>query len=468
MHKNQRGVAMMMALVTMFILAILAGELVYRGGVYSSIVFRNRDQLRANLLARSGLRLALLQLRATKKARAKAKTMGLGDNASIVDKIWQTPLILPPPSIPGLSGSDSDILNKFRDSLGLDGTVSVTILGENGKLSINQLVWPPAAAGGNNTIPGVSTGGQCVDPNTQEPIPCPAGVTPPPQTGTGGAAAPVDTTQVKQQRAEAIKKIRESFVETFNNMLQKKRDDDDDFRNKYAQVTGEQLVGNLAAWMDPDTQQDGDQRDKMDYYNRVEPSPYSPKNAPIASESEYHMVKGLDETLAKLVGDNFTIQSTSALDVNKASKLLIHSLIPELSNEILDKIDKRRTTDAEGGPFKDEKDFWAYVAQFGSYDDAQKKFKEKGIKLLDNDATYHAVITVHVDSTNTNKSWLASIGGLPPKDPLAVANPFASPQQPQAQPQPSSSTSTSTSTSVSSGTSDDDYDSLNVLYLKAE
>jgi hypothetical protein len=111
--------AMLMALMTMVVLAILAGELIYQSGVYSSVVFRQRDQLRATLLARSGLRLALLQLHAAKKAKGKVKEMGLGDNVSAVDKIWQTPLVLPPPPIPGLSGIDTATRNAFSNSLGM-------------------------------------------------------------------------------------------------------------------------------------------------------------------------------------------------------------------------------------------------------------------------------------------------------------------------------------------------------------
>jgi hypothetical protein len=57
--QDQQGIAMMMTLVTMLILSILAAELVYQNQVYTSIVFRQRDDLRAKLLVKSALRLAL-------------------------------------------------------------------------------------------------------------------------------------------------------------------------------------------------------------------------------------------------------------------------------------------------------------------------------------------------------------------------------------------------------------------------
>ena len=219
------------------------------------MVFRQRDELRAQLLARSGLRLALLQLRAAKKGKEKAKSMGLGENSSVVEQIWRTPLMFPPPDIPGLPPSDSAALAEFRKSLGLEGSVTINIQGESGKYGINQLVWP--SYGNSSDIMGVSSGGDRFDPSVL--------------TG-GGSPSPNPTQQygtnqsAEEQRKEAQRKVKESFVQIFQNILEQKRQDDDTFREKYPSLNGEQIVGNILAWMDPFTSQDGDQRDKNDYY----------------------------------------------------------------------------------------------------------------------------------------------------------------------------------------------------------
>ncbi len=443
---------MLMALVTMLLLSILAGELVYQSGVFSSLAFRQRDQLRATLLARSGLRLGILQIKAAKLAKAKVKSMGLGENASIVDKIWQTPLILPPPAMPGTTDSG---MAGFRKSLGFEGTVAVTIMGESTRISINQLIWPFAGAkpeGAEGTAAaGNATGGVVMDPNN--PLGTPA---------TG--AAPGLT---KEQKETQMKKQREDFTEIFNSLLEKKRQNDDAFREKYPNLSGEQLVGNLAAWMSPDVKLDGDNRDKNDYYQRVEPFPYAIKEAPIASESEYHMIKLFDETITKLVSDNFTVQTTNSLDVNKASLLLIHSLIPELSPDALLQLDKRRKDEAQGGPFKDAKEFFAYLNTIGRYEDTEKKLKDKNIKVLDAETAYRVVVTAQ--SGASTKTWVADIGPLPPNlDPPNPqgANPQAQPQpQPQAPAQPPPGAA---GTAAAPGSETGDIDSLNIVYLKAD
>jgi type II secretory pathway component PulK len=457
--RNESGVAMLMALVTMVLLSILAGEMVYQSGVYSSVVFRQRDQLRATLLARSALRLALLQVKAAKLAKAKAKSMGLGEDTSVVDKIWQTPLILPPPAPPGLSPADTGAIDGFRKELGFDGSLSVSIIGESSRVSVTQLLWPfggAAPEGAEGTAAANDArGGVVMDPNNPT-----ATVAPGSTTGKGGMTPEQKKTQLDKQRKD--------FAELLGTLLEKKRLNDDAFREKYPSLTGETLSGNLLAWMDPETKMDGDNREKNDYYQGLEPSPYAIKNAPLASESEYHMIKGFDETIAKLLADNFTAQSTNSLDVNKASMLLIHSLIPDLTPDALDRIDKRRKDDALGGNFKDAKDFWNFVKTLGRYDDAEAKLKARNIKILDTETAYRVVITAQ--SGSASKTWLANIASLPPvidsPSPQAAAAQAAAAKAQQPQQPPGADDGKAAKGPA--GTEASDTDSLNIVYLKAD
>lgn len=391
----------MMAIGTMLVLGILAAELVYQTEVYNSTVFHLRDELRARLLARSGLRLAQLQLTAATKAKAKIKSLGLGDEG-LADQIWQTPLILPPPPLPGLSTAETEALGTFQKSLGFDGSLSVAITGESDRLNLNQLVWVSKEQAQKAATGGAATGGTVVG-------------------GTAPALTP-------EKRKEILDGIKKSFIEAVDQLLQQKRQDDDNFRDRYATVTAETLIGNLAAFMDPETQLDGDNRDKNDYYARVEPFPYSPKNAPLVSESELAMVKGFDDTLTDLFAENFTIQSTAGLNVNKASPALLRALIPELGPDEVDRIVKRRSDASLGGPFAKAEDFWNFLETLGNFADAKKRFEERGMKLLEAETAYRAVVTAK--SSGASKTWLARIGPPPPE----VAQPVGQQAAPEAAP----------------------------------
>lgn len=439
---SQSGMAMMMAIGTMLVLSLLAAELVYQSSVYNGVIFRVRDQLRAKMLARTGLRIGLLQLVATQKAREKAKSLGV--DAALADKIWQTPMILPPPSPGGLSKMESDSLSAFNKSLGLEGVVSISISGENDRLNLNNLIWLTKEQETKASTDGSINGGQQVGGNSN--------ITP-------------------EQKKKALEDIRKSYVEIIDKVFENKRQDDEDFRNKYSNISAETLFGNLVAWMDPNTPTDGDNRAKNEYYNLYEPTPYSIKNAPLYSESELFMVKGFDETIARLFMDHFTVQSASGLDVNKASESLLHALIPEIGTEDLKKVIARRTDETLGGAYKSEEDFWKFVEPFlgNNAEAAKKRFTDKGIKILADNTSYRVIISS--ESGSAKKVWVAYVGEAPPE--IAQANaPGQTSQQPQFVPDISKSAEENEAAKAAFDEKNkgkkSDSKSLNILYLKAD
>lgn len=387
---NQKGVAMMMALITFLMLSILIGELAYESGVYSNVVWKQVDVLRSNLLARSALRLSVLQLKAAQKAKEKAKAMGLsGAGESLTDQIWQTPLILPPPAPPGITEDLKGSIDKFSKSLGLEGKMSSSITAENAKLSLNQLVWvkekptPQGSAPG----PGGVRGGVAVPNGNQAPL-------------------------SPERKLELQRESRKNFGQILDQILIKKKEEDPNFRDSYGALTGDAIIGNILAWISPDVSVDGDNRDKNDYYSRLEPDRYEIKNAPLWSESEFSMIKGIDDTIAKLLTETFSVLPISGIDINEATPTMIRGLIPELGELELERIVKRRSTEAEGGPFKDAADFWKFLETLGNYKEAQDRIQEQGITLFGKATSYR--ITINAESGMAKDSWTVLVGPPPP------------------------------------------------------
>lgn len=371
----------MMTLVTMLILSILAAELVYQNQVYASIVFRQRDQLRARLLAKSALRLGLLQLTATEKAKAQIKNLGLGDE-SLANQIWQTPIILPPPALPGMNTVDTQALEAFNKALGIEGKLTVTISGESDRLDLNQLV----------KVTGVPANDEN-DPSKPKLI-------------KSQSTVKVDPEQVKAARNKLLK----VYADILEQIFQKRKDDDKEFAEKYQNLKAEALLFNLVAFMDPETKTDGDNQDKGNYYAQATP-PYDLKNAPLVTETELSMVKGFDDTIAAIVAEAFTFQPTTSINVNKAPPTLLQGLIYELTNDNLDRLIKRRSDSAEGGPFKTADEFWAYLQTLGEFGEAQKRLKDNNIGILGADTSYRVSITS--DSGMIHQNWLARVGKMP-------------------------------------------------------
>lgn len=424
---DQKGVAMMMTLVTMLLLSILAAELVYQNQIYSGLVFRSRDQLRARLLARSALRIALLQVRAAGKAKAQLKTLSLSED--LANKIWQTPLILPPPTPPGLGLIESQNLSAFSKSLGLDGTMTVMITAEGDRLDINQLIRGPASAAAP-PVKGVSGG----------------------TGGPGGTPSP-------EQKKQARDNLKNAYIQVLDQVLEKKRQDDDKFREKYSVLRAEPLITNLLAFMDPETKQDADNREKNEYYTTATPTPYSLKDGPLVSESEFFMVKGFDEVIAGIMADHFTTQSSAGLDVNRISASLLQALIPEFNNDDMEKFMKRRDDETQGGNFKTADEFWTYLKSLGSnYDAAQKRLTDAGITILGDKTTYRVSVTG--ESGMAHKNWQAVIGGVAPLSDADKAQP--------GQPQPNPQTPNPPPTTGAAPAAKSTVDPLQIIYLKSD
>ncbi len=417
---NEKGVAMLMAIVTMLLMAILAAELVYDTEVYHRMVFNQLDDLRAKYLAKSGLKIAILQLQAKSKAGAKMQTLGLGNNAGLVDMIWQTPLIFPPPVPAGLGPIEKEALEKLDKSLGLQGKIAISITGDSDKVNLNQLVWASGAATGTGT-----------------------------STGTSTATSTSTSTQTLQGAQTSI-------TSTLDQLIQNKKTEDEAFKTRNANVIAEVLVGNLVAWMNPAVTEDGNRHAKQDYYTRL-PDPYFLKNAPLNSITELHMVEGFDDDIYKIVADNFTTLQTTGVNINKVPVTLLRGLIPALSQEEGDRLDKRRTDPAQGGNFSNVNDFWTFLNTMNNFDNAKQNLAKAGITLTTDENSYRVVVTA--TSGYATKTWVALVGSPPP----AVAPPNGQSTATQTQTQTSTSTSTGTASATSSSNQ-----LPTIIYLKAD
>lgn len=388
-RKSQTGIAMMMAIVTMVILGALAADLVYQMGVYTSVVFNQRDKYQASLLAKSAVKLALMQIRVTDKIKKKAKELGAPEGEA--DKIWQTPLILPVPTAAGSTAIEKDALTEFNKALGFNGTLSITIQGENNKLNVNNLVWISPDQATKAESGGAATGGTRI-----------------------GTPAAGGTKLTPEKKAEIQKTVRQNFAEVFDQLIVKKRKDDKTFLDKYPNLQADPLIGNLIAFMSPDVQTDGDGREKNEYYRALDP-PRNPKEAPLVAESELYLVKGFTDDLVNLFTEAFTIQNTSSIDVNEASKKLLNALIPELNDDNLEALEKHKK---EVGDFAKAEDFWKFLKEelrLGDVDEIRKRLDTKGIKILEKQTSFRVLISTKSGLATTN--WVAQIGlGAPAVD----------------------------------------------------
>ena len=436
--QNEKGVAMMLALTTISILAVLAAELVYETQVYHRVVFNSLDQTRAHYLARSGLKIARLQVLGAQKANQFLQNAGANAPVSPadIDQIWQTPIILPPPVPASASPSLKSAAEKFNNELNLGGTLNITINGESGKLNLNRLVWLNRGArlGGNNNSGA---------PGSTPPPP------PPPTSADGSSGNAAADPKAEQQT------IRASYVRLINELLKEKKEADEEFARKYESVTGEELIGNLLAWMDPLEEVDGESAPKANYYRGLEP-PLSLKSAPLYSLSELHMVKGFDDELVEFFSQNFTASITDGININRVGDDILRAILPSLEEDTLKKFNEKRAL----GPFANAEAFFKYAQEeLGLTPEMKAELDRSGISFVTNETAYRVI--VDVKAGDARKIWVADLGAKPPgiTAPSTTVNPANSASPPPA---------TGNQPPVAGGQSATDTGPPNVLYLKTD
>ncbi len=374
--RNRRGVALFIVLTAMATLAIFLGEITYTAQINQKLAYDRLDNVKATALAKSGMRLALLRIRAYFELKKIIKQLGGEDVApkEMIEKIWNEPLTIPyTGDLTGLPTSVKDTIEKFRKDSGLEGKLYISVLSQSSKFNLNSyltpFVPPPVSASGSPT-----------------PTPMP------------------NSTPAVFNAAEA----RELLTQQITQTIQNKFDEDEKFRNVYRNLRISDLADDIMSWND------------LSYDSLRSQSTDLPlKRAPFYDISELHFLPSIDDELYNLLAPAYSTTVNSKINVNKILEPALAALIPSMTKEERKKFFEYRdktpsTTDTKnsgdgspaqnsgGGLFKDIASFFDYlsknIAAFNSPTKIQE-FKDSLIKrglVIDVDESQ---FLVHIEAT---------------------------------------------------------------------
>ncbi len=384
------GVALFMVLAAVSMLAILVTEFTYTAQVNQKIAYDGLDQLKAHYLAKTGLKLSLLRLKAyqnVKNAVAGASGGGAvpGLNRQLVEKIWSFPFFYPiPTNLPGMTLTERDLITKFQNSSGLDGKFSALIESESSKHNLNSIVprvqaWAAAS-----------------------PSPSPSARSTAASSGSGGAGAP--NPNPNPSPSIDPEEARKSLSEYLYQLVAQKAEGDTEFAAEYRDFKPDELIDALAGWSDV----------TYERRNQASRDAVPLKRAPFYSLSELHMISGMDDTLYDLFAPNLTVSMTGGVNVNTVKKEALHALVPQMNADELAEFFKFRDNEEQDNTFKDADAFFKYLTKVSSFRGSEaevQKFREsldkRGIRIITDESQFKITVQASVNqSTRTIEAWV--------------------------------------------------------------
>ena len=407
---SNQGVALFIVLAAMATLAIFVSEITYTAQINQKLAYDRLDQVKAQSLAKSGLRIALLRIRAYSELKKQVSKMASAAGASasavnsvvpkaVMEKIWAEPITIPfTGDISSLPGNVKDALTKFRKDSGMEGKLYISIQAQSNKFNLNSTLPTFAALAAPSPAAGSS-----------------ASPSPSASASPSGSATPIsyNPDQARQLLSEQIK-------QTFQN----KFDDDEKFRDQYRSFRIDDLVQEILGWSDLSYDSPREQ---------VATVPF--KKAPFYNLSELHYLDTMDDQIYDLLADQFSAGVASYINVNAMQEPVLRGLVPLMTNDEVTKFFKYRDStgqdavDAGGkaqnagsgddNSFKDPSEFFKYLGdkvQFfmGSSSrvtDFQNSLTQRGIQLTTDESNF----LIHIEATvqQTKKVLEAMVSIVP-------------------------------------------------------
>ncbi|WP_413578344.1 general secretion pathway protein GspK [Bdellovibrio sp. HCB290] len=299
--RNNRGMALMIVTACLMFIMYFAVELIADTRIEYEINSSGMNRIKAYYAAKSGMQLSLLRVKIYQTAQSKFGQQ-LGPNNPLLNMIWQFPFAWPLPIPDELTAIDKDNFKKLVKDSAMDASYITTIEDEGSKIDINDLISP----------------------------------------------------------SESLRKITKQQL--MNIFLQKMKEDEK-WARENSNTNFERVINNIADFMSDKSQSQngGDKRAAYSALNSEAQSDYFPPNRSFRTISELHFVPEMTDELFEILEPKITIYGMKGINPNIATKEVLKSLDPGMTEEVVSEIIKRRDDKNLGGPFKDAADFWNFV-----------------------------------------------------------------------------------------------------------
>ncbi|MEZ4872285.1 MAG: type II secretion system protein GspK [Bdellovibrionales bacterium] len=300
---NKKGVALIMTLAALNVILPLALDLSEVTTLEYNVSSQSINRIRAYYAARAGTEVGLLRVLLYQKAKAQVGEQ-LGEQAEILDLIYQFPFEWPPNIPEGLNAVETSQIKKNTAESFMESKFFLTIEDEGQKIDINAL-------------------------------------------------------------ASESERLRNSTRAQIQQIFLNKMSNDEAFEETHRGTNFDELLDNLVDWVDADEdRQSGGAESSI--YPIVEDAGKIPPNGPFRTIDEIKLVAGMNEDVYRLLKDRVTIYGVQGININSAPAEVLMTLDPQMDEDTVQLIIDRRSDEDKGGPFSDEEDFLNFLDQESS------------------------------------------------------------------------------------------------------
>lgn len=296
--KNQKGMAILMALTAIVLMTFVAVEVSYDTNVEYLVASQQVNRLKAYYAARSGVEISLLRILIYKKALGAFGSQ-LGSNKSMLDPIWSFPFSWPPVLPDDMNSVSKGMIDDVIAESTMDAQYLATIEPEGGKIDINDL-----------------------------------------------------GSEIESLRAATKAQILKIFETELQN--------NESFSRNMTGYNFEELVNNIADWIDPN-KESLNGGSESGYYQNVQNSDFIPPNQPLKTLEELHMVSGMTDQIFDVLSKRITVFGVKGINVNYAPKEVLMGLDYSITEEIAEELIARRNNPDQGGPYQNQEDFFNFA-----------------------------------------------------------------------------------------------------------
>lgn len=307
--KNERGMALVLAIFSVVLITHIVMEISYETNIEYLVNAKSVQRVKAYYAAKSGVEISLLRI---KIYNGIMQTYGenlksMGAMAKMVDMVWSMPFMWPPMLPPDVDTvSKEQIEAKVKESV-MDATYQTSIMDEGTKIDVNDLDSP-------------------------------------------------------------AKTIRESTKKLLLQIFESKKQQDEEWAKLYQSTNFEEVINNMIDWLDTDREAKNGGAENQGYQDLRDLQDLGiqyPPNRHFRSVDEIRLVTGMTEDIFQILLPRVTVFGAKAINPNYAPADLIKSLDPSITDEVMAEFLKRRS-DPEQGPFTQKNEFWSFLDSHGA------------------------------------------------------------------------------------------------------